>query len=173
MLTAIEETAVSERDRQKSERTLQHLVQGRAVKRITTRALPPLADMPTLAMAALPAIPARRWRLTSSLRLAVLTAVGLVAVGAAWLLGRPSRAPAPRRAAVPTGRLRLFTTPTTASIWIDGRRVGTGSVYDDVPISPGARHLEVRAQGYETFDTTVVIEAGGTLLLKRVTLRSR
>jgi len=201
MLTAIEETAFSERDRQKSERTLQHLVQGRAVKRITTRALPPLADMPTLAMAALPAIPARRWRLTSSLRLAVLTAVGLVAVGAAWLLGRPSRAPAPavgansdsagpagaarpptaippvapapRRAAVPTGRLRLFTTPTTASIWIDGRRVGTGSVYDDVPISPGARHLEVRAQGYETFDTTVVIEAGGTLLLKRVTLRSR
>jgi len=201
MLTAIEATAFSERDRQKSERTLQHLVQGRAVKRITTHALPPLAEMPTLAMAALPAIPARRWRPTSSMRLAVLTAVGLVAVGAAWLLGRPSGAPAlargassdsagpaaatrpptavppvapaPRRAAIATGRLRLFTTPTTASIWIDGRRVGTGSVYDDVPISPGARHLEVRAQGYETFDTTVVIEAGGTLLLKRVTLRSR
>src|SRR5712692_6911429 len=201
MLTAIEATAFSERDRQKSERTLQHLVQGRAVRRITTRALPPLAEMPTLAMAALPAIPARRWRLTSSIRLAVLTAVGLVAVGAAWLLGRPSGAPAPargassdaagpagaarpptaippvapapRRAAVPTGRLRLLTTPTTASIWIDGRRVGTGSVYDDVPIPPGARHLEVRAPGYETFDTTVVIEAGGTLSLKRVTLRSR
>jgi len=78
-----------------------------------------------------------------------------------------------RRAAPPTGRLRLLTTPTTASIWIDGRRVGTGSVYDEVPISPGARHLEVRAPGYETFDTTVVIEAGGTLSLKRVTLRSR
>src|SRR2546428_6150086 len=30
------------------------------------------------------------------------------------------------------------------------------------PISPGARHLEVRARGYETFDTTVVIEAGVT-----------
>src|SRR6266571_5312380 len=201
MLTAIEATAFSERDRQKSERTLQHLVQGRAVKRITTHALPPLAEMPTLAMAALPAIPARRWRPTSSMRLAVLTAVGLVAVGAAWLLGRPSGAPAPargassdsagpdaaarrptavppvapapRRVAIPTGRLRLFTTPTTASIWIDGRRVGTGSVYDEVPISPGARHLEVRAPGYETFDTTVVIEGGGTVLLKRVTLRSR
>jgi hypothetical protein len=154
-------------------------------------------------MAALEAIPTRPRRLASTVRLAVLTAVGLVAGGAVWLLGRPSGAPAPargassdsaggnraaaprprtavplgapapRRAAVPTGRLRLFTTPTTASIWIDGRRVGTGSVYDDVPISPGARHLEVRAQGYETFDTTVVIEAGGTLLLKRVTLRSR
>src|SRR5438876_1219842 len=87
MLTAIEATAFSERDRQKSERTLQHLVQGRAVRKITTHALPPLADMPTLAM--------------------------------------------------------------------------------------GALHLEGRAPGYETFDTTVVIEAGGTLSLRRVTLRSR
>jgi len=198
MLTAIEATPFSERDRQKSERTLQHLVQGRAVKKITTHALPPLAEMPTLAMQALPALPTRRWRLTSSVRLAVLTAVGLVAVGAAWLLGRPSRVPAPavgvafdstsrgpapappsrpavRRAAppTPTGKLRLLTTPPNAEIFIDGRRVGTGSVFDDVPISPGARRLEVRARGYETFDTTVVIEPGGTLSLKRVTLRSR
>jgi len=57
MLTAIEDTPFSERDRQKSERTLQHLVQGRAVKKIATRGLPPLAEMPTLAMAGLPAIP--------------------------------------------------------------------------------------------------------------------
>ena len=196
MLTAIEAAAFSERDRQKSERTLQHLVQGRAVKKITTRGLPPLADMPTLAMPALPAIPTRSRRLTSTVRLAGLTAVGLVAVGAVWLLGRPSRAPAPavgapfdstsrrpapappsrpvvRRAAPPTGRLRLLTTPPDAEILIDGRRVGIGSVFDDVPLSPGARHLEVRARDYETFDTTVVIEAGATLSLKRVTLRSR
>jgi len=198
MLTAIEATAFSERDRQKSERTLQHLVQGRAVKKITTHALPPLADMPTLAMGALPTIPAPPRRLTASMRLAALTVVGLVAVGAAWLLGRPSGAPTPavgasvdspsgrspsvppprpvvRRAAPPppTGRLRLLTTPTNAEIFIDGRRVGIGSVFDDVPIFPGARHLEVRARGYETFDTTVVIEAGSTLSLKRVTLRSR
>jgi len=69
--------------------------------------------------------------------------------------------------------LRLLTTPADAEILIDGRRVGIGSVFDDVPISPGLRRLEVRARGYETFDTTVVIEAGGTLSLKRVTLRSR
>ncbi len=200
MLTAIEATPFSERDRQKSERTLQYLVQGRAVRKKATRALPPLADMPTLAMAGLPAMPTRPQsrRLHASVRLAGLTAVGLVAVGAAWLLGRPSRAPAPaigapfdsasgraasaapsrpvaRRAAPPppTGRLRLLTTPPDAEIVIDGRRVGIGSVFDDVPISPGARHLEVRARGYETFDTTVVIEAGVTLSLKRVTLRSR
>jgi len=202
MLTAIEETAFSERDRQKSERTLQHLVQGRAVKRITTRALPPLADMPTLAMAALPAIPTRPRRLASTVRLAVLTAVGLVAGGAVWLLGRPSGvpapargassdsaggtraaaprpptavplgAPAPRRAAAPTGRLRLLTTPTTAKIWIDGSMVGTGALFD-FPLVSGSRHIEVRAQGYETFDTTVVIDPGGTLSLGRVTLRSR
>src|SRR5207247_9709557 len=91
MLTAIEATAFSERDRQKSERALHNLVQGRAVKKITTRGLPPLAEMPTLAMQALPAIPTRPRRLTSTVRVAGLTAVGLVAVGAAWLLGRPSR----------------------------------------------------------------------------------
>src|SRR5207247_112087 len=49
MLTAIEATAFSERDRQKSERALHNLVQGRAVKKITTRGLPPLAEMPTRA----------------------------------------------------------------------------------------------------------------------------
>src|SRR5207244_3734620 len=57
--------------------------------------LPPLADMPTPAMGALPTIPARPRRLTASMRLAALTAVGLVAVGTAWLLGRPSGAPGP------------------------------------------------------------------------------
>src|SRR5256886_1101782 len=99
MLTAIEAAAFSERDRQKSERTLQHLVQGRAVRKITTRGLPPLAEMPTLATQALPAIPTRSRRLTSTVRLAGLTADGLVAVGAGWLLGRPSRAPGPGRGA--------------------------------------------------------------------------
>src|SRR3989442_8555981 len=99
MLTAIEATAFSERDRQKSERALQHLVQGRPVKKITTHALPPLADMPTLAMGALPTIPARPRRLTGSMRLAALTAVGPVAVGPTGLLRRPPGAPPPARAA--------------------------------------------------------------------------
>jgi len=69
--------------------------------------------------------------------------------------------------------LRLLTTPADAEILIDGRRVGIGSVFDDVPISPGLRRLEVRARGYETFDTTVVVEPGATMSLGRVTLRSR
>ncbi len=202
MLTAIEATPFSERDRQKSERTLQHLVQGRAVKKIATRGLPPLADMPTLAMEGLPVIPTRPRRLTATVRLAGLTAAGMVALGGVWLLARPSRAPAPavvapfdsaagrsasapparpavpagapgpRRAAPPTGRLRLLTTPPDAKIVIDGREVGTGSVFD-LPIAPGPRHLEVRAQGYATFDTTVVVEPGATLSLGRVTLRTR
>jgi len=66
----------------------------------------------------------------------------------------------------------LLTTPPDAEIVIDGRRVGIGSVFD-LEISPGPRHLEVRARGYATFDTTVVIEVGATLSLGRVTLRSR
>src|SRR2546421_8936624 len=105
--------------------------------------------MPTLAMAAFPAMPPRPGsrRLPSSVRLAGLAGVGLVAVGAAWLLGRPSRAPAPaigapfdsasgraasaapsrpvaRRAAPPppTGRLRLLTTPPDAEIVIEDRK---------------------------------------------------
>ncbi|PYO28231.1 MAG: hypothetical protein DMD73_06420 [Gemmatimonadetes bacterium] len=83
-----------------------------------------------------------------------------------------SGAPAPRRAGPPAGRLRLLTTPPDAEIVIDSRRVGVGSAFD-LGIVPGPRHLEVRARGYETFDTTVVIEPGSTLSLGRVTLRSR
>src|SRR3989449_264905 len=107
MLTAIEATAFSERDRQKSERALQHLVQGRAVPKIATRGLPPLADMPTLAMQGHAAAPSPPRRLTASMRLAALTAVGLVAVRTAGLLGRPSGGPGPpARAPVhsPSGR---------------------------------------------------------------------
>ena len=198
MLTAIEATPFSERDRLDSERILQHLVQGRDVPKIATRALPP-ADMPTLAMDARPPgpPPTRPRPRISAGRLAGLAGGGLVALGTIWLLGRPSRVPAPavsasldsaagrpasapppyrpavRRGGVPSGRLRLLTTPADAEILIDGRRVGIGSVFDDVPISPGLRRLEVRARGYETFDTTVVVEPGATMSLGRVTLRSR
>jgi len=195
MLTAIEATPFSERDRLESERILQHLVQGRTVAKIAMRALPPLAEMPTLAMEARAPGPTRPRPRFSAGRLAGLAGGGLVALGTIWLLGRPSRLPAPaasasldsavrrpaavpssrpavRHAAPPTGRLRLLTTPPDAEIVIDGRRVGVGSVFD-LEISPGARHLEVRARGYEPFDTTVVIEPGGTLSLGRVTLRTR
>ena len=197
MLTAIEATPFSERDRLDSERILQHLVQGRDVPKIATRALPPLADMPTLAMDARPpgSPPTRPRPRISAGRLAGLAGGGLVALGTIWLLGRPSRVPAPavtasldsaagrpapaapsrpavRHAGPPTGRLRLLTTPPNAEIVVDGRKVGTGSLFD-WEISPGPRHLEVRARGYETFDTTVVIEPGATMSLGRVTLRSR
>jgi len=202
MLAAIEAIPFGERDRTESEWTLQQLVRGGAIARISTRALPALADAPTLAMRGLGAGTAGWWPRRSTVRFAGLTAAGLVALTAVWLVVRPSGvpgpargassdsaggtraaaprpptavppgAPAPRRAAAPTGRLRLLTTPTTAKIWIDGSMVGTGALFD-FPLVSGSRHIEVRAQGYETFDTTVVIEAGGTLSLKRVTLRSR
>jgi len=50
--------------------------------------------------------------------------------------------------------------------------VGVGFVFDQ-EFAAGARRLEVRAQGYDTFDTTVVVQPGRTLSLGRVTLRSR
>src|SRR5213082_4260028 len=76
MLTAIEATRFSERDRLESERILQHLVQGRDVPKIATRALPPLADMPTLAMGGQAVIPRPPRRLSSTVRWAGLTAAG-------------------------------------------------------------------------------------------------
>src|SRR5207237_286526 len=104
MLTAIEATPFSERDRLDSERILQHLVQGRDVPKIATRALPPLADMPTLAMDARPpgSPPTRPRPRISAGRLAGLAGGGLVALGPIWLLGRPSPVPAPAgRASLP------------------------------------------------------------------------
>ena len=47
-----------------------------------------------------------------------------------------------------------------------------GAVFD-LAITAGARRLRVRAPGYETFDTTIVIPAGGTVSLGRVALRTR
>src|SRR5439155_214313 len=75
MLTAIEATPFSERDRLESERILQHLVQGRTVAKIAMRALPPLADMPTLAMGGQAVIPRPPRRLLSTVRWAGLTAL--------------------------------------------------------------------------------------------------
>src|SRR5256884_6813467 len=162
MRSSIGATPFGERDRLDGERILQHLVQGRDVPKIATRALPPLADMPTLAMEARPpgpTPPPPRPRISAG-RLAGLAGGGLVALGTIWLLGRPSRLPAPavsasldsaagrpapaapsrpavrRGVEAPSGRLRLLTTAADAEILIDGPRGGIRSLFDDVPICP-------------------------------------
>jgi hypothetical protein len=74
-------------------------------------------------------------------------------------------------APVATGRLRLLTVPPDAEILIDGRRVGIGSLFD-LKLPVGSRRLQIRATGYQTFDTTLVIGGGETRSLGRIALRS-
>ena len=66
----------------------------------------------------------------------------------------------------------MLTSPSDAEILVDGRRVGVGSVFD-LALAVGARRLEVRAPGYSSFDTIVVVESGGTMSLGRIALRGR
>jgi hypothetical protein len=40
----------------------------------------------------------------------------------------------------------------------------------DFPLGVGERRLAVRAAGYQSFDTTLVVTAGSTFALGRVTL---
>ncbi len=69
------------------------------------------------------------------------------------------------------GLVRLRTDPPDAVIFIDGREVGVGTVFDlDVPA--GTRRLRVRASGSVPLDTTFLVEAGGTTRLGLIALRS-
>jgi len=69
-----------------------------------------------------------------------------------------------------TGKLRLLTSPSSAEILVDGRRVGIGGVVD-LRIPTGARRLRVQAAGYQAWDTTIIVQTGVTHTLGRVTLR--
>ena len=71
---------------------------------------------------------------------------------------------------IKNGRIVTAVDDYTADILIDGRRVGVGGVFDlRVPV--GARRVQVRAHGYQPFDTTVTVDAGATVSLGRIALR--
>jgi serine/threonine-protein kinase len=187
MLAALEAISFSESDRRESEQLLRQLVRGSVIAKVPTRALPPLPESPTLPLA--PA--ARRQRTpvgvgvaASSVLLLGLT-LGVLRLTAPQGAASPSPTPipaqpptvptarqpaavAPRAPQPPGGKLRLLTSPRNAEILIDGRRVGVGSAFD-LPVGVGERRLEVRAAGYKSFDTTLVVTAGSTFKL-RVTL---
>ena len=172
MLAAVEAIPFSEVDRRESERTLRALAAGAPVGKVATRLLPALPESPTLAMG-LPAPPPRRRPSRRRARLAAVGAMASVAVGAAWWIAPPPAA-APRsspRAPSPTGKLRMLTSPPDAEILIDDRRLGVGSVFDQ-EVAAGPRRLRVRAPGYQTFDTSIVVPRGETLRLGRIVLRS-
>jgi serine/threonine protein kinase len=195
MLAALEAIPFSEADRRESERILCELASGAPVPKLSTRSLPMLAAAPTLPFAS--AASKRWWRSPGWIAGAaavMLVALGLAVRGArtgeggravvtppatAPVKARPER-PAPRAVTRPpqpsapaaTGKLRLLTVPPDAEILIDGRRVGVGSVFD-LKLALGSRRLQIRATGYQTFDTTIVVRVGETLSLGRVALRSR
>src|SRR3989454_236395 len=189
MLAALEAIPFSESDRRESERGLRELVRGSVIAKVPARALPPLPEGPTLPLA--PAAPRKR-RLPVRVGVAAsgLLLLGLVLVvmrltarrgdatpGPAPIPAPPatvqtaSRPPAsePRTVQPPGGKLRLLTSPPDAEILIDGRRVRVGSAFD-LPLVVGERRLEVRAAGYKSFDTTLVVTPGSTFALGRITL---
>jgi len=189
MLAALEAIPFSESDRGESERALRQLAQGAVIAKVPARALPPLPERPTLSLA--PAAPRKR-RLPVRVGIAASGVLLLgLALGVMRLTARrgdatpgPAPIPAPspttqtasppvavqpRAQPPPGGKLRLLTSPPDAEILIDGRRVGVGSAYD-LPLVVGERRLEVRAAGYKPFDTTLVVTAGSTFALGRITL---
>ncbi|PYO83101.1 MAG: hypothetical protein DMD65_06735, partial [Gemmatimonadetes bacterium] len=185
MLTALEAIPFSEGDRRESEQALRELVQGTAIAKVPARSLPPLPESPTMPLA--PAVPRRRRRLPVRVGVAASGVLLLgLALGVMRLTARrgdatpgPLPAPAspptvqpaspppaaqPRAARPPGGKLRVLTSPSYAEILIDGDSVGAGSAFD-LPLAVGERRLEVRARGYKSFDTTLVVTAGSTVTL--------
>jgi hypothetical protein len=43
----------------------------------------------------------------------------------------------------------------------------------DLKLAPGGRRLEIRAPGYQPFDSTITVIVGQTLSLGRIVLKSR
>jgi len=194
MLVAIGAIPYAEEHRRFSSQALRELAGGNPVEPVTAR---PATEGRTLVEGPLP-LPRpktrRRWWIAGAGISAGLAAVVLTSRGprdagtaanppesggmpavaaAAGVPGStaavPTLAPAPRAAPAPSGKLRLLTAPPDAEIRVDGRRVSVGSVFD-LKVTAGPRRVEVRAAGYQTFDTVVVVAPDATLSLGRVVL---
>jgi len=74
----------------------------------------------------------------------------------------------PSEASPATGAIRLKVSPETAQVYIDGTLAGTASDFDGLVghhlvLEVGSHQLELRAEGHETFQETIVVEANKTL----------
>ncbi len=68
------------------------------------------------------------------------------------------------------GKLRVRTIPADAEILVDGRLIAAGAVLNH-PVPAGEHQVAVRAPGYLSFDSTVMIEPDVSLNLGTITLR--
>ena len=197
MLNAIEAIPFAENDRRVSEEMLARLAQGADVPRVSTRSLPALADAATLIVAR----PRPPWSRTARWSAATAGLLGLAGVAlvlasprngatgaarpaadsapppTAEPLSRPAAAaesaPTPAPPAPPTpGALRVLANPASAEILVDGRVVSVGSAVD-LKLTAGSRRIGLRAQGYESFDTSLTVAPGALVNLGRVVLRPR
>jgi hypothetical protein len=198
MLAALGAIRFGEEERRASDDLLRAAVRGESITRVVTRELPALPEQPTLLTAAAAPRP-RPGRTPSRVRVAA-AALGLMLGGGAlmlWLnraerevaVSRESRvlpppasaqsspppaqagtlvAPRPLPAARP-GSIRILTQPADAAIYVDGRRAGVGSLYD-YQVESGSRRIDVRAPGYQSFDSVLVVRSGERYNLRLVAL---
>jgi hypothetical protein len=76
---------------------------------------------------------------------------------------RPEGAPPPPLdGSQSAGLLALDVSPNDASVYVDGRFVGSVRQTGELELSPGPHRIEVVRPGYETAEREVVIEAGRT-----------
>ena len=68
------------------------------------------------------------------------------------------------------GKLRIRVLPLDAVLFVDGHQIGTGVVLD-APIPPGRRTLRVVGQGYQDFDSLLVVAPGQQINLGTITLK--
>jgi serine/threonine protein kinase len=124
----------------------------------------------------------------------ITAALGVVLVGVgAWLALKPSAAangatpppppppaappsqptapPAPRPQAAPVARFRLsLSTQPPGMLFVDGRQIGDTPVRN-LDLTAGRHRVEVRRDGFASFDTTFTAQAGQDIKLTRRVLR--
>lgn len=182
MVAAVGTIPFGEEERRASEDFLRALTRGESPLRVTTRELPPLPDQPTLLMASAAPRPRGRWWRVAAAGAAVATVAAVAlwpgpvrnetAAGPVADTAPPAPEPVvppPARSAPAPGRLRLLTDPPDAEILVDGRHANVGSLFD-YAVAAGTRRIEIRAPGYRSFDTTLVVAAGVTHNLRLVAL---
>jgi len=77
---------------------------------------------------------------------------------------------------IATGSIRLRVSPDSAKVYIDGTLMGAASDFSGLThhleVPAGQHQLELRADGYETYQGTVDVDAGRTMT-ERVTLNKK